>query len=179
MVNIKMFNWANMAQVPDDVKQKFLASLAGAVTVSWVMGFRDKLDEFIFVHDFQIVISSIEKIHLWTAKPFDSDFFLRIKPQLNMLTGNNNGWAIFSQLCSDTFKLLHEKGSHVANICYTLFNGIYEKQIVEEFFTGNKGLMSTTPQQDALMYYSTALQDTVSSIKGKLFKKITSFKIKN
>jgi hypothetical protein len=176
MVNIKNFNWSNISQAPDDVKQKFLSSLAGAVTVSWIMGFRDKVEEFLYVHDFQIVLASIEKVHLWIPKPFDHDFFVRIKPQLNMLTGNNNGLGVFTQLCVENFKLLHEKGTYITNICCTLYAGIYDKQTVEEFFTGNKGLMTTTPQQDATMSYSAALQDT--SIRGKLFKKVTKFKIK-
>jgi len=175
MVNLKNFNWANIAQVPEDVKLKFLASLAAAVTVSWILGFRDKVEEFLYVHDFQIVLSGIDKIHLWTAKPFDSDFMIRIKPQLNMLTGNNNGWGTFSQLCFDTFKLLHEKGPCVANICYTLYSALYDRQIIEEFFNGNKGLMTTLSPSDAVANYSAALTDT-GSLKEKLFKK---FKKKN
>jgi len=178
MVNIRNYNWANVTQLPEEVKQKFLASIAAAVTVSWIMGFRDKIEDFLFVHDFQIVISSIEKIHLWNAKPLDSDFLVRVKHLLNFLFPNTNGWNIFQQLCSETFCQLHEKGTYLTNICCTIYSGIYEKKIIEEFFTGNKGLMSIVPQQEALAHYMTALQDTGSF--QKILKKVTlnKFKIK-
>jgi len=48
----------NITQAPEETKQKFIASLSAAVTVSWVLGFRDKIVDFLYVNDFQIDTSS-------------------------------------------------------------------------------------------------------------------------
>jgi len=169
MVNIRNFVWTNLSQVPDDKKLKLLASLAAATTVSWILGFKDKLEDFLYIHDHQIVLYGLEKLHLWATKPFDAEFFQRLKPQLNFLTGNYNGWNVFHELCADTFKILHDKGSSIINMATTLYTGLFEKQVVEEFFTGNKGLMTSVNAQEALAHYSMAL---TGSIKAGFFKKL-------
>jgi len=168
----------NITQAPEETKQKFIASLSAAVTVSWVLGFRDKIEDFLYVNDFQIVLSSIEKMHLWTAKALEIDFLAKLKPQLNLLFPNNNGWNYFQQLCIETFSQIHEKGTYLTNICCTIYSGIYEKRIIEEFFTGGKGLATILTQSEALTHYSTVFQDTASLFKGKLLKRVTKFKIK-
>jgi len=179
MVNLRNYNWSNITQAPEEIKQKFIASLSAAVTASWALGFRDKIEDFLYINDFQIVISSIEKMHLWTAKPLEGDFLSRLKPQLNLLFPNNNGWNWFQQLCIETFCQLHEKGSYLNNICCTIYSGIYEKKIIEEFFMGGKGISAVAAQQEALVPFSSAFQDSGSLFKGKLLfkKRVTKKKL--
>jgi len=167
MLNIKHFVWSSIAQASEDKKLSLLSSLAAAVTVSWVLGFKDKLEEVLYIHNDQIVLYGIEKIHLWQARPFDADFIQRIKPQLTIL--HPNGWNVFYELCAETFKILHEKGSVLIDICSTLYTGLYEKPVIEEFFTGNRGLMTTVNALEALAYYSLALTDAA---KPGFFKKL-------
>jgi len=174
-LSFKTYNWQCLSMSDDEAKFKFLASLAGAVTVSWILGFRDKIEDFLFIHDHQLTFLGVDKINLWNPTPIDSDFIIKIKAQSNILTGNNNGWNIFQNLCSDAFKSLHEKGVVLANICSTLYSGLHEKDFVEEFVSSNKSLMVNAPIAEAMGHYQIALNDT-GSLKGKFVK--TFFKKK-
>jgi len=168
----KTFDWALLTQAPESVRTKLVASLAGAITTSWVLGFRDKLDDYLFIHKDQVYFSSIDKIHLWNTKQLSSDFINnKIKPYLSGLTG---GWNFFQNLCCETFKSLYEKGAVLQKICSTMYSIVHEKELVEAFIAGNKSLMLNAPIAEAQAQFVAGLNGT-GSFKAKFMKKVTKF----
>jgi len=165
----KNFDWNSLAQSPDSVRMKLAASMAAAIISAWVLGFRDKLEDHLYVHKDELYFSGVDKVHLWNSKQLDFDFINKLRPYLTLLNG---GWGYFQNLCSETFKALYDKGSIIEKICCTMYSNLHEKDMVDSFISGTKSLMLNVPPAEAQAQFINALNLNETGSLKSLFKKM-------
>uniref|UniRef100_A0A6B2KWP6 Uncharacterized protein n=1 Tax=Arcella intermedia TaxID=1963864 RepID=A0A6B2KWP6_9EUKA len=171
-LSVKSFDWLSLEQASEKVKLSIAGSLAAAVTTSIVLGFKDKLQDYLFAYKNQFYFSSINKVHIWNAKPIHSDFYTKLKYIISAAFN----WTLFQNICLDIFKSLYEKGSIIQMICRTLYESTYTKEVIDNFLN-TKSLMLAFPLKEAMEQFTATLNET-TSLKKKIFQKVKTKKTK-